>query len=113
MAITMIRLTHAFKNPDGSAASGVIAFRLSARITNGTTTYAPQVPVHATLNATGDLSQVLPANNDPTTTPKGSSYLVTFMLNGYSGDEVNIVVPHTAPTGTIDLGALLPVQEGA
>ena len=113
MAFTLVKVTHRFLNPDNSPASGVVIFRLSARITNSGVTYAEQVPVHATLTATGDLSQTLPANNDPTTTPKNSSYLVTFLLNGYSGDEVNVVVPYTAKTHAINLGTLLPAQEGA
>lgn len=113
MAFTLVRLTHSFKNPDGSPASGVIVFKLSQRITNSGTTYTPQVDVHATLNATGHLTQTLPANNDPGTTPQGSNYVVTFMVNGFSGDEVAIIVPHTAPTGTVNLGTLLPKQEGS
>lgn len=113
MAFTIVKLHHLFKNPTGSPSSGVLAFRLSARMTNGGISYAEQVPVHSTLSATGKLTVTLPANDDPTTTPKGANYLVTFMLNGYSGDEVAITVPHTAKTGTIDLGTLLPQQEGA
>jgi hypothetical protein len=117
MSATLITISHTFKNPDQTAASGVIGFRLSARMTNGSTTYADEVPVHATLNGSGVLSQVLPANNDPGTTPANSTYIVTFMLNGasgvsLSGDEYSIVVPYNAPGGTVDLGTLLPVQVG-
>lgn len=108
----MVTVSHTFKNPDGSAASGTVIFRLSARITNGGVTYAEQVPVHSALTATGDLSQVLAANDDTATTPKNSTYLVTFLLNGKSGDEVEITVPHAAPTGKINLGTLLPTQQG-
>jgi hypothetical protein len=102
MAATQITVTHTFLNPDGSAASGVIAFKLSARITNASASYAPQVPVHSTLNSMGQLSQVLPANNDPATTPANSFYTVTFFLNSaeLSG-------------GVVDLGSLLPQQQGA
>lgn len=114
MAFTQIRVHHQFKNIDGSAASGVVAFRLSQRISNGGVTYTPQVPTHATLNGTGDLTVTLPANNDPTTTPKGSNYIVTFFVNTgiSSGDEVAIIIPHTAAAGAITLGTLLPKQEG-
>ena len=112
MAFTLIKVHHLFKNPTGSPSSGVIAFRLSARMTNGGVTYAEQVPVHSTLSVTGKLTVTLPANDDTGTTPKGSTYLATFMLNGYSGDEVAITIPHTATTGTVDLGTLLPQQQG-
>ena len=115
MAATQITVTHTFKNPDGSPASGVIAFKLSQRISNGGVTYAEQVPIHATLNATGRLSQAMPANNDPTTTPIGSNYIVTFFLNsaGLSGDSVAIIVPYNAQGGTVTLGTLLPKHLGA
>lgn len=118
MGFTTITVTHQFKNIDGTAASGVIIFRLSARITNSDLTYDPTVPVHAALDSNGNLSQALPANNDPTTTPQGSNYIVTFMLNGSSGvplmgDEYSITVPYNTPGGTVDLGTLLPAQVGA
>jgi hypothetical protein len=115
MAATIITVTHKFLNPDGTPVSGMIGFRLSQRITNGGVTYAEQVPVHSSLSATGELSQALPANNDPATTPVNSTYIVTFYLNGgqLSGDEVSITVPYNAAGGTVTLGSLLPQQEGA
>lgn len=112
MAATLITVTHTFLNIDQTPASGVVVFKLSARMTNGTTTYPEQVPVHATLNGSGQLSAVLPANNDPATTPVDSTYLVTFVLNGSDGDQYSITVPYDAPDATIDLGALLPQQVG-
>jgi hypothetical protein len=113
MAATLITVTHQFTNPDQSPGSGIIAFRLSARITNGGQSYAPQVPIHASLDGSGLLSQLVPANNDPATNPTDSFYVVTFFLNGDSGDEQEITVPYNAPGGTIDLGILLPAQQGA
>jgi hypothetical protein len=112
VSATPITVVHTFTNPDGSAGSGVIGFKLSGRMTNASVTYAPQVPVHSTLNGSGQLSQVLPANNDPATTPAGSFYLVTFYLNGMTGDEIEITVPYNAPGGVVDLGSLLPTQSG-
>jgi hypothetical protein len=118
MGFTSITVTHQFKNLDGTAASGVVIFKLSSRITNTGLSYSSEIPVHSTLDSSGNLSQVLPANNDPTTTPANSNYLVTFMLNGASGqmesgDEYSITVPYNAPGGTVDLGTLLPAQQGA
>lgn len=117
MSFTQITVTHTFTNLDGSPASGVVAFRLSKRITNGTQSYASEVPVHATLNGSGVLSQVLPANNDPATVPNDSTYTVTFFLNGAggattSGETYEITVPYNASGGTVDLGTLLPAQVG-
>jgi hypothetical protein len=118
MGFTAITVTHGpILNLDGSYGSGTVAFRLSTRITNGVQTYTPVVPVHATVSPEGMLSQVLPANNDPATLPAGSFYIVTFFLNGssgqtLSGDEYEITVPYNAPGGTVDLGTLLPGQVG-
>ena len=117
MSFTLIEVTHSFVNLDSTPASGVVAFRLSQRITNGSQSYASELPVHASLNSDGELSQQLPANNDPATVPQGSSYLVTLLLNGSSGqtlpgDTYEIVVPYNAPGGTVDLGTLLPSQVG-
>jgi Na+/serine symporter len=117
MAFTMISITHAFSNIDGSTASGIVAFRLSERITNGSQSYTAEIPLHSTLNGSGHLSAQLPANNDPTTFPAGSTYTVSFLLNGtaginLSGDEYTITVPYNAPGATVDLGTLLPSQVG-
>lgn len=114
MAFTMITVTHRFTNLDGSAASGCVIFRLSQRITNGGVSYEPQVVVHANLDATGRLSQALPANDDAGTTPVGSTYTVIPQINGNTATaEVDsITIPHTAPGGTVTLGTLLPAQLG-
>jgi hypothetical protein len=113
MAVTLVTVTHQFLNPDQTAASGMIAFRLSGQMTNGSTTYGPTVPVHAALDSDGDLSQLVPANNDPATVPQGTSYTVTLFLNGDSAVTFSdIVVPYNAPGGTVDLGTLLPSQVG-
>ena len=117
MSFTLIEVTHTFTNLDGTSASGVVAFRLSQRITNGSQSYTSEIPVHASLNSDGELSQQLPANNDPATVPQGSSYMVTLLLNGSSGqtlpgDTYEIVVPYNAAGGTVDLGSLLPSQVG-
>jgi hypothetical protein len=113
MAVTPVTVTHTFLNPDGTPASGIVAFRLSGRMTNGTTSYASTVPIHATLDANGQLSQSVPANNDPATVPTGTNYTVTLFVNGESGDTyADVVVPYDAAGGTVDLGSLLPSQVG-
>lgn len=113
MAATMVTVVHRFTNIDGTAASGVVIFKLSERITNGGVTYDQAVSVHAQLNSTGELSQALPANNDPSTTPQGSNYTVTTIINGATGNEYAITVPYNAATGRVTLGTLLPKQEGS
>jgi hypothetical protein len=114
---TGVTIVHQFLNLDQTPASGVVAFRLSARMTNASASYAPQVPVHSTLDGAGKLSQLLPANNDPGTLPGAPNttfYVVTFFVNGsaLSGDEQEITIPYDQGS-VIDLGALLPNQQGA
>jgi hypothetical protein len=112
----MITVSHTFQNIDGTAASGTVVFRLSDRITNGGISYDPAVPMHSTLNSSGQLSVTLPANNDPGTTPANTYYEVALMLNGSAsggvGDSVMVLLPYNAPGGTIDLGTLLPQTSG-
>lgn len=113
MACTPIVVTHRFANPDGTPASGVIAFRLSGRMTNGTETIASGVPVHATLDAGGNLSQTLPATDDAATSPQGTTYTVELFLNGADGTTFSgVAIPSASPGGTVDLGSLLPTAAG-
>lgn len=117
MGFTMITVTHSFKNLDGSTASGIVAFRLTKRITNGSESYTPEIPLHSTLDSSGNLTATLPANDDPATLPADSQYTVAFLLNGAANQMLSeepyfITVPSAAPGGTVDLGTLLPDQTG-
>ena len=116
MSFTQITVTHGFSNIDDTAASGVVIFKLSGQMTNGSVTYHSALSVHAALDPSGNLSQVLPANNDPATFPQGTTYTATILLNGAADDgsgEYSITVPYDAVGGTVDLGSLLPSQVGA
>jgi hypothetical protein len=109
-------VTHQFKNLDGTAASGQVAFRLSGQMTNGVS-YDDKVPLHSPLDSNGNLSAVLPANNDPGTFPtSGIYYTVTFMLNGATaptiGEPFMVMLPYDAAGGTIDLAELMPQTTG-
>lgn len=109
MSLSTVTVTHSVKNADGTAGSGTVIFTLSKRITNGTTTILP-APVAVTLDSSGNLSALLYANNDPSSTPNDSQYRVDFHL-AYAGSEQEsfwIVVPYTSAGGSIDLGSLLP-----
>lgn len=106
MAFTTRTITHAFKNADGTAASGKVTFDLSSRITNSGTTIVP-VEVTATLDATGAMSAALVANDDAATTPAGSQWRVTLRILGAEPETYFITVP-SAGSGSVDLGTLLP-----
>ena len=108
MAFSTRTITHTFENADGTPASGTITFGLTKRITNGTTTIVP-AEITANLNASGQLSQVLTANNDPGTLPADSMWRVDFRI-ATPGAPVTETFYITVPTGagTVDLGSLLP-----
>ena len=108
MAFSSIQITHSFLNPDGSGASGNAVFALSGRMTNGSTSYMAAAPITAPFSSAGALSQALPANNDPATTPTGTTWLITINVSGAKPETYEIVVPFNAAGGTVDLGALLP-----
>lgn len=61
-----------------------------------------------TLDGEGWCSSILiPANDDPTTVPSGSYYIITEDIDGNTRTYF-VVIPHTAPGGTISLAALTP-----
>lgn len=110
MAFTSITITHTFLNADGTPASGTVRWSLSGRMTNSTQSIMPSGPKNVSLNGSGVMSVVLPANDDTGTTPIGVEWQVTIAVTGCSEEQYLVTVPHSAPGGTIDLGQLLPQQ---
>lgn len=108
MAISLVTITHAFTNPDQTPASGSVVFSLTKRITNGTQSVVPGVTVTASLNAQGQLSQVLYANTDTGTIPQDSQWRVDIRVGNEDDGPYFITVPATPSTQ--DLGSLLPQQ---
>lgn len=107
MPFTEATITHTVKNADGTAGSGSIEFTLTKRMTNGTTTLLPSA-ITANLNASGELSQKLTANNDAGTVPGDALWRVDFRLLGDQQETFYITVP--AGGGSVDLGSLLSKQ---
>ena len=105
MAFTSATIQHQFKNADGTAASGSITFRLSGRMSQTGLTYGP-AEITATLDGSGNLSQVLTSNVDGATVPQNTQWITTFRILGWQVEEYAIVVPTGG--GTIDLLTLLP-----
>jgi hypothetical protein len=58
---------------------------------------------------TGNPPLQLVANDDPTTEPVGTSYLVTEQLAAGNLDPWNLTVPYLAPGGVVNLGLHRPV----
>lgn len=111
MAFTDVTVTGTYHTEAGAPASGTVTFTLSEPITNSGVTVAA-VPVEATLDASGGLSQVLPANDDTDTAPAGSTYVVIEDITGAPTRTYTIVVPSAATGGTVTLAELMPGQPG-
>ncbi len=91
MAASLVTVTGTFLNADGTAAGGTVSFRLSAPFSNGGSIY-PLKTFQATLAGTGQISQVLAAN-DGAATPSGTYYNVLEQLTDVPEREYQIVVP--------------------
>lgn len=107
MAFTQIVVTRTYKTPSGHPAQGVVKFIPSNPMVNGTTTIS--APEQVALSKTGAISVTLAANNDPSTTPTGTTYRVTETFVGQDIRSYNVVIPYNAPSGTVDLSTLAPV----
>jgi hypothetical protein len=106
VAFSTVTLTHRWANSDGSAASGVIRFQLTKRITNSGTSIVPASPLTVNLDSNGAISQALTSNADTGTTPTDSQWQVFVEVAGCSQEQYLITVPTGG--GTVDLGALFP-----
>lgn len=107
MPFTTVTVTAQYGASEPTPESGKVTFTRSEVINDPTTglIVAP-VPVVAELDATGSIAVPLLANNDPTTTPIGSTYEVLEQIDGAPERSYTIVVPYTAPGGTVSLVAL-------
>lgn len=98
MAATLVTITGTY--PPGT--EGNVTLRCSAEIENGGTIY-PAVPYSGFLTAgalptdpvTLSIPNV-PANNDPGTTPAGTTYTVTELVVGASAVTYAVTVPYNA-----------------
>lgn len=111
MSFTVVTVTASYQNEDGTPAAGTVQFQLTEPISNGGT-ISYHTPLTVTLNASGQLSVPLVANDDTDTTPQGSQYVVIERVTSASNREYTVSVPHAAPGGTVDLAALQPGQPG-
>ena len=107
MAFTMITVTRTYKSPAGYAAQGIVKFTPSAPMVNGVTTISS--PERVELDKNGAISIVLAANNDPGTTPSGTTYRVVEDLTGQSTVAYDVIIPYNAAGGTVNLATLAPV----
>lgn len=111
--ITLVTITGTFTTGDGSPAQGEIVATLSEPIINGPEILEP-IGIRGILDATGMLESplhgpyMLAANDDPETTPSGSTYEFVIELDGEPPRTFNAVIPYTALDGVIDISELEP-----
>lgn len=108
MAFTPITVTRRYLNLDLTPATGGVTFIPQVPMINGDTVVA--APIGGALDAEGDLSIEIAANNDPTTVPIDVSYLVREEIDHQGRREYYVVIPYDAAGGTVDLSTL-PVAE--
>lgn len=112
MAFTIIQVTGTFRNPDGTPAAGMVRFTLSSPMydtsTNEIATVASKSIVWG--GAGASFTTPLYANNDPTTTPTGVTYLVEESPTYGKTRTYQVVIPYNAAGGTVDLADLIPVN---
>jgi hypothetical protein len=111
---TPITITGTFKGTGGIAAFGQVTFQLTVPLVdNAGIQIVSNDPLTFVLNGSGQLpsGSIVPANNDPLSFPLGTSYLVTFEVNGQQWAS-NVIVPYNAAGGTIDMTALKPALQG-
>lgn len=121
MSFTSVRVTATETLPAGSPSptAGTVVFTLSQAMSDGAGNIAPTTPYNCTIRTSdgkllgpdGNPGVELPANNDPSTFPQGTTYQVMQVITYgavTSYNSFNVTVPYTAAGGTIDLSALLP-----
>lgn len=105
MSFSQATITHKFTNANLTPASGSIEFTLTKRMSQAGQTITPG-SITATLDASGNLSQALTANNDAGTIPGDAQWRVDFRILGMDAESYFVTVPTGG--GTIDLYTLLP-----
>lgn len=102
MAFTSRTVTATYLKPDSSAEVGTVSLELNESITDGTSAI-PCIPATETLDANGTATWTVVANDDSTTVPAGSYYLVVERLEGATVHTWTAVIPHVGAPATFDL----------
>lgn len=104
MAFTQITVTQDYDYADGLDPAGTVSFTPTAAMANAGV-LVPTAKVTKALDIDAQLSVALFANNDPATTPTGTSYLVEEDIGGATRSYY-VTVPYNAAGGTVVLSAL-------
>jgi hypothetical protein len=110
VAFTDVTLTRSYRLAKAGAPLEGMRLRITptAPMKNAGKTVVPKV-TEVTVGSDGAMSVVLAANTDPGTTPPGTGYVIREIVAASGETYVRqyiVIVPHTAPGGTVDLGTL-------
>lgn len=101
-----VTVTGSYITADGTPASGTVSFTPTVWLRDDTgDVVVPQLPVVATLNASGAFTEVLIATDD-TNVDQNWAYVVTETINGVTQTKT-VLLPATSPT--VDMAELEPV----
>lgn len=110
---TPITVTRTYTDPDDSPSSGSVTFELTHPIMDlEGATVVTKAPTRVLLDDAGSISVVLPATNDPTSSPGGNTYKVTEQIRGVPKRTYLVELPYDAAGGTVALNELVPVVDG-
>ncbi|HEX9986909.1 MAG TPA: hypothetical protein VGE45_00310 [Chloroflexia bacterium] len=119
MPFTTVHIPVTKIKPDGSPSSGYLAYRLVREMRDTKTGDVQPIDTWSeSLDETGTARFNLPANDDPTTSPLGATYLVTEIVDRsfhqyeaviHTDGEVETVSPESGPYLT-ELQALGPID---
>lgn len=98
---------------EGRPADGSVNFQLTDRVKNAAgKTLIPAFSRAAQINPDdGTFSITLPASDDPGASPSPMPYTVTWRISGANPEQYDVLIPHDAAGGVIDLYDLTPVGE--
>jgi hypothetical protein len=110
MTFTLVPITGTYRNEDGSIPRGSVSFTRSKTLQDSSTDRtASNSTLTARLDEAGHIAVSLIANDDPTSQPTGTTYLVVESI-GTSKRRYRITVPHAS--GGLDLADVAPVVQG-
>lgn len=109
MSFTPTTVTFSYTGTGGGPAAGTVSFQLTYPITDGSDIIVNDLQL-VTLDATGSGSIVLPANDDTTTLPTGTGYVVTEKIQDTSPRTYTVILNKALPGHTVDLSTLAPAS---
>ena len=109
MSFTATTVTFSYTGTAGGPAAGTVSFQLTYPITDGSDIIVNDLQL-VTLDATGSGSIVLPANDDTTTLPTGTGYVVTEKIQDTSPRTYTVILNKALPGHTVDLSTLAPAS---